>query len=393
MTSTISDQPADGQTTKTAGRFVIDIPPDRVAEALRPVLGVPLLTRAVKSARKAGYAEGVVRVPTSSAPDSIGELARTLDIGVAEEWPTKGGYPTLVLSLDVLPEKEWLGEIASLPVAKGQILSPRDGIWSIGPDTAVRAYAGDASPVTLETGPILSLKSPADIKAAEDRLMVRLGKDTDGFMSRHFARPISMAVSRRVAPYPVSPNQMTVVSMLLGLAGAPFFLSSVWWLQAIGGLLFVAHSVIDGCDGELARLKFAESRWGGLLDFWSDNIVHIAVFGCMAAGWALAAGHWWPLAVGAAAVIGAGGSAIAVYWFTLREKKTAGPVYTSVSGGPASRASKMLDDLSRRDFIYLVFALALFGQAHWFLALTAIGAPVFLVAVLVVVSRARQPVS
>ena len=39
-----------------------------------------------------------------------------------------------------------------------------------------------------------------------------------------------------------------------------------------------AHSILDGCDGELARLKFQESRWGGILDFWGDNVVHSVIF-------------------------------------------------------------------------------------------------------------------
>src|SRR2546426_3192414 len=38
----------------------------------------------------------------------------------------------------------------------------------------------------------------------------------------------------------------------------------------------LAHSILDGCDGELARLKFQHSRWGAVLDFWCDNVVHVA---------------------------------------------------------------------------------------------------------------------
>ena len=78
--------------------------------------------------------------------------------------------------------------------------------------------------------------------------------------------------------------------------------------------------------------------------------------------------------------------------FTLREKSAAGPVYTSVSSGPPDRLSKQLDALSRRDFIYLVFVLSLFGKAAWFLALTAVGAPVFLILVLVLAAKKRRAV-
>ena len=63
-------------------------------------------------------------------------------------------------------------------------------------------------------------------------------------------------------------------------------------MQTIGALLFLAHSILDGCDGELARLKFQQSRWGGVLDFWGDNVVHTVIFACMGVGWSLSAARY-----------------------------------------------------------------------------------------------------
>lgn len=231
---------------------------------------------------------------------------------------------------------------------------------------------------------------PADRRAAERYLLSGLVKKTDGFLASRIARPVSLAVSRRLAPMPVTPNQMTLVTGAIGLAAAPFFLFSAVWLQAIGGLLFLLHSILDGCDGELARLKFKESRWGGLLDFWSDNVVHVAVFGCMALGWARAEDSVWPLLFGAGAVLGTAGSAAFVHWRTLRPKRAAGPVYTSVAAGPGNTLSGLLDGLSRRDFIYLVFVLSLFGKAFWFLAAAGIGTPLFLILLLVLAAGERR---
>jgi phosphatidylglycerophosphate synthase len=244
-------------------------------------------------------------------------------------------------------------------------------------------------PIAFETPP-LRMADKGDRKLAEQRLLKGLIKDSDGLMSRYFARPISISVSRQLAPHGVTPNQMTIVSGTIGVAAAPFFLSASPAMQVIGGLLFVAHSVLDGCDGELARLTFRESRLGGLLDFFSDNLVHVAIFACMAVGWSLAEGASWPLLLGASAVLGTAGSAGAVYWLTLRKKTAAGPVYTSVSEGPPNRLTKVLDALSRRDFVYLVLVLSVFGKANWFLALTAIGAPVFLFLVLWTANRDAQ---
>ena len=58
--------------------------------------------------------------------------------------------------------------------------------------------------------------------------------------------------------------------------------------------------------------------------------------------------------------------------------------------GRPARLTKVLDVLSRRDFVYLVLVLSVFGKANWFLALTAIGAPVFFFLVLWTANRDAQ---
>ena len=230
-----------------------------------------------------------------------------------------------------------------------------------------------------------------DVRVAEQRLLRSLVKDTDGFMARHVERPISLQIVRRLASTAVTPNQITIASAAIGLFGAPFFLSEFWFWQTVGALLFLTHSIVDGCDGELARLKFQESRWGGVLDFWGDNVVHIVTFACMAAGWSLSVAALWPLLLGAAAALGNLGSAAFVYWRLMRIKDDSGPLFTSVSTAPDNRLARLLDAASRRDFIYLVLILALFGKSNWFLLLAALGAPIFFILLVFLAVRERRP--
>jgi hypothetical protein len=107
----------------------------------------------------------------------------------------------------------------------------------------------------------------------------------------------------------------------------------------------------------------------------------------MALGWATAADASWPLAVGAAAIAGAAGSAGFVHWRLLRNKSGDGPLFTSVSSGQRAALARVLDGAGRRDFIYLVLVLALLGKSSWFLALAGVGAPVYLLLLLVVAIR------
>ena len=117
----------------------------------------------------------------------------------------------------------------------------------------------------------------------------------------------------------------------------------------MGALLFLSHSILDGCDGELARLRFQESRWGGILDFWGDNVVHVAVFACMGIGWSLSLHETWPLWVGVLPVAGTIGSAWFAYRHTMQDANVTGPLFTSVVRSPDSRASHLIDALARRD--------------------------------------------
>ena len=143
--------------------------------------------------------------------------------------------------------------------------------------------------------------------------------------------------------------------------------SPVW--QLTGALLFLAHSILDGCDGELARLKFMYSPLGAILDFWGDNLVHVAVFGCIAVGWSLATGSAWPLLFGLISDVAILASASLMF-----RRIAADQVKTP--GGDV--ADVLACALARRDFIYLVILASAFGKAHWCLALVTVGAPAFL---------------
>lgn len=379
------------------------------------ILGLGLVRRTILTALRAGFRRIFLLTPNDAALRGIAVIADWRHLYSAL-LPGEAAS-VLIAPTTILAETDWIERLARTsmePVA-----------WRAAPDRIVMLSAAalpealvslDAeggardmgavqnrltrrfgSPAPLPDGvEPMTVSGPADIRVAERRLLRALVKDTDGFMARHVERRVSLAISRRLASTVVTPNQMTLISMAIGLAGAPFFISAQAPWQIAGALLFLAHSILDGCDGELARLKFQESRSGGVLDFWSDNVVHVVTFACMAMGWSRAIDQAWPLLLGAAAVLGNLGSAGLVYWRMMRTKGDAGPLYTSVSALPDRSLARLLDALSRRDFIYLVVALALFGKANWFLLLASLGAPTyfFLLVLLAVrehVAKTRTP--
>ena len=90
----------------------------------------------------------------------------------------------------------------------------------------------------------------------------------DGIVSRHLNRRLSHPIARLLSRTPATPNQVSVLSLAIA-AGA--FAAFVYGQPIVGGLLAQLSSVVDGVDGDLARLTGSSSRFGGFLDAVIDR--------------------------------------------------------------------------------------------------------------------------
>lgn len=127
---------------------------------------------------------------------------------------------------------------------------------------------------------------PEDLRLARRRLRRSLVKRDDGPVSRSLNRPVSTRLSMWLAASKVSPDLLSLLAFVAGLAGA--------WLIAIGegtagAILVHASSVLDGVDGEVARLTMRAGPRGALLDGILDRLADAAILGALAL-WALALG-------------------------------------------------------------------------------------------------------
>ena len=86
---------------------------------------------------------------------------------------------------------------------------------------------------------------------------------TDGWVSRKINRPISTRLTFLLAKMGMHPNVVTTIAFLLTLVGAYFAGSGLYEQIVLGALIFQLSSILDGCDGELARLTFKTTRFGG----------------------------------------------------------------------------------------------------------------------------------
>ena len=236
----------------------------------------------------------------------------------------------MLVPANVLVQRRWLRAILEMPLEpetlyvdgsqaavvetkriEAVLLAARDGGPAETLERLRAMFTGAGLPADPES--VRALTSAADVRGTESWLLQSLIKRNEGFMSRHVERRVSLAVTRRLVETSVTPNAVTLISVAIGLLGALGFLSPAPAFQLAGALLFLTHSILDGCDGELARLKFLESRWGAVLDFWGDNVVHVAVFAALAVEWSGSVGAAWPLALGATAIAGTLASATLMF--------------------------------------------------------------------------------
>ncbi|MCK5499535.1 MAG: CDP-alcohol phosphatidyltransferase family protein, partial [Gammaproteobacteria bacterium] len=121
--------------------------------------------------------------------------------------------------------------------------------------------------------------------------------------------PLVRHLSYRLTPIllktPATPNQITTISLLLGLACAACFTQGGWITGIVGGLLLVASYTFDNCDGEVARIKNMSSEFGAKLDDMSDWMVDVSFFVALGYGTAQINGQQFWLWLGLAAAAGA----------------------------------------------------------------------------------------
>jgi CDP-L-myo-inositol myo-inositolphosphotransferase len=118
----------------------------------------------------------------------------------------------------------------------------------------------------------IDVDDPAIFRKAEKALLDSLrDKANDGPVSRYLNRPISAMLSRRLVKSNVTPNQISLFSFLCSVLAAGMFALGGYPTLLLGGILAQFASIIDGSDGEVARLKYQSSDYGGWFDAVLDR--------------------------------------------------------------------------------------------------------------------------
>src|SRR5437867_11039529 len=97
-----------------------------------------------------------------------------------------------------------------------------------------------------------------------------MSKPQDGFVSRFLNRPISRRITSVLLKFPIHPSTWTISICVLPLIASVFLVRCDYVSIVIGAAIFQIFSILDGCDGEIARAKNLESQLGERLDYFCD---------------------------------------------------------------------------------------------------------------------------
>ncbi len=115
-----------------------------------------------------------------------------------------------------------------------------------------------------------------DLKYAEKFLERSLIKKEDGIVSKKINRKISIKISKILVKYDVfTPNMITIISFIIAIISGIFFLLKKYILA---GILAQVSSIVDGCDGEVARIKSMRSKFGAIFDSILDRYADSFIF-------------------------------------------------------------------------------------------------------------------
>jgi phosphatidylglycerophosphate synthase len=157
------------------------------------------------------------------------------------------------------------------------------------------------------------VNTPEDRLSAERKLDRWLVKPTDGIYAR-LNRRISIPISRQLIKFPITPNMVSIFTLGVGVASAAFFAYGGYWSTLLGAFLCLCASILDGSDGEVARLKLQESDFGCWLETICDYAFYLFLLVGMTIGQWRSSGTSTYLVYGGLLLFGALASFLALGW-------------------------------------------------------------------------------
>lgn len=121
--------------------------------------------------------------------------------------------------------------------------------------------------------------APGTEAELREREAVSRTPEIEEFTNLRIIHPVSRRLTLWFARLGVAPNAVSLAGMACGiLAGVAYFHYRQWWGAVAGFALMVAWHILDGSDGQLARMTGRQSQFGKIIDGICDYVTFISVY-------------------------------------------------------------------------------------------------------------------
>lgn len=400
--------------------------PEAMVVSTMKTAGVPLIVRGIMTLAQSGI-EGVTLLVAETQREKIERFLeryherRLPDIQIISyDEPYRvspdvirkicddSSHDTLLINANLLFDKEVIDTIVSFSVRGSELLVCHEGSHQVPIMKLTRTSLASLLEFTTEKPRsiescirFLSEKSCLRIvqkPAASNTFLVRRHRErivaekflaesirlsTGGPVARYINKRISLPISIILSRLWISPNAITAFNIVIGLFSGVFAADGHRYdVILLGAALFQVASIVDGCDGEVAKLTFRSSKFGQYIDSVSDNLS----LGSFFTG--LIAGYWRHTHSPAAFYVGAvllTTTAVTFFWMIRYLKRNTDSA--SLVTFDKEYLQKLQNQPSwllgfikygkytlKKDvfsFLFLIFAI--FGILYWWLFIAAFG--------------------
>lgn len=400
--------------------------PEAMVTATMKVAGVPIIVRGLMTLFTCGV-ENITLLIASTQREKIEQFLehyrkrRLPNINiltydepycvspqVARALCQNADHHILLINANLLFDKEMIDTVGSYSVRGQEVLVCRRGIHEIPIIKLTRPFLEslisftDEKPRSIEScirflteeSTVREIQKPAGSNVflvhrpqerivAEKFLAESIRLSTNGPVAKYINKRISLPVSLILSRLWISPHAITAFNIVIGLFSGVFVADGHrYGVILFGAVLFQTASIIDGCDGEVAKLTFRCSKFGQYIDSVSDNLS----LGSFMTG--LIAGYWRHTHSPVAFIIGAimiSTTFITFFWMIkyLKQNTNSASLVTfdkqylqKLSSQPRwltifIKYGKYTLKKDVFSFLFLIFAV--FGVLYWWLFIAAFG--------------------
>jgi phosphatidylglycerophosphate synthase len=410
----------------TAILYVPSDTPEAMTVATKKVAGVPIILRGVMTLAQAGIdrcillmagsqKETIERFLPKFSKQNLPEIEYVLydepyrvSPDTVKRITSLVGEKSVLVNADFIFEQELVSILFERPDANSKVIQFAQSTGSL-PFYSVPKFVWEElsdftaqKPRSIEScihflaekNAIVFIKKPVEVNTflvtrqrdravAEKALAETIRHRIDGPVARHINKRLSLPASLIMAKLWISPNAITAMNIIIGVFSGVFVADGHRYaVILLGAILFQIASIVDGCDGEVAKLTFRCTKFGQYADTLCDNLS----LGSFITG--LIAGYWRhthsPVAfiVGAVLVLA---TALIFFWMIRYLKKnTDSASFVTFDKQYLSRLQKQPAwlltvikygkyTLKKDVFSFMFLCFAFFGVLYWWLFIAAFG--------------------